>query len=408
MQPRLLLTTTYAPVQRILDFAATDQMGYRLTRGQELFTPYLHTHASPLHLLAQNVDEPSVLLENPTLDDFGRELEAGYAYVGINFDPINAERMLEMAAIVRHRSPATKIVVGGYGAICASELAQDPRWTKVIDYVSQGEGISFLRRVLGADPPSTIHCRLPKEGATLTWLSRRPVGTVGIILSGLGCTQRCPFCVTSASTDGRYIELMDAARIAHTMRNYWERTPATDSVTIYDENFLDHGEKVRELGKLLQADTEIGLRKYAYSAFGSLKALSRYDPEELLLTGLDKAWVGVESKFFTHGKTQEKSAAEIFPWLQSIGIKTIGSWILGQDAQTPENIDEDVDYFVGLDSTFQQLSLLTVVPGTAVWRTYKQQGKIPERVPWGEYHLYGKSFVHEHFSHESMLARVGD
>ena len=403
MRPRILFTTTATPSQRILGFASTDQMSFRLTRGQDLFVLYQHTHNSPLHLLAQNLDEPSIVLENPSLDDLQAELRNGYEYVGINFDALYAEQLLEMADLVRRRSPRTKILIGGYGAICTNEIFKDPRWQGKVDAVSHGEGIGFLRRHLDLPQASEIRCQIPKEGSSLPWLNPRPVGTIGIILSGLGCTQRCPFCVTSASMDGRYVELMNARQIARAMRAYWEHSPFTNSVTIYDENFLDHFDKVRELGQFLREDDRFDLRRYNFAAFGSLKALSRYDAEELLLTGVDTAWVGVESKFSALEKTHTKSAAEIFPFLHSIGVKTIGSWIIGQDHQTPDNIQEDIDYFVSLEPCMYQLSILSVFPGTPLWASYQRAGRIPAKVPWHQFHLYGNTYLPKHFTHTEML-----
>lgn len=403
MRPRILLTTVAGPVERILEFAATDQMAYRLTRAQELFELYLHTHASPLHLLAQNLSEPSVVLENPSFDSLSRELANGYEIVGITFDMLYAERLLETCELVRRRSPSSRIVVGGNGTLCTDVLARDPRWAGKVDAVCRGEGVEFIHQLLGSSPPETIRSRLPKEGSTLPWLSPKPVGTIGIILSGLGCTERCPFCTTSAYTGGRYIELMNAKQIYEAMRVYWRHAPFTNSVTIYDENFLDHTDKVDELGALLRQDPEFGLRQLNYAAFGSLKALSRMEPEQLLMTGVDTVWVGVESKFSGLGKRRGKSAEEIVPLLHSIGVKTIGSWILGQDVQSEENIQEDMDYFASLDPCLLQLSILTVMPGTPLYGAYAKAGRIPKQVPWNQYHLYGNTFTSKRFSHPRML-----
>jgi len=403
MNPKILFTTTTTPSQRILGFAATDQMSFRLTRGQELFVLRQHTHSSPLHLLAQNIDGASVVLENPALDDFRRELAHGYDVVAIGFESVNVERLFEMATLVRRHAPETKIIVGGYGALCMPQMLEEGRWEGLLDGVCHGEGISYLRRLLGQAPTRDVKSRLPKEGSSLPWLSPRPIGTMGIILSGLGCTQRCPFCATSASTGGTYVEVMNARQIAAAMQVYWDHSPFTNAVSIYDENFLDQRDKVLELGRLLQADERHGLRDYNYSAFGSLKAVARYDAEELLLTGLDQLWVGVESKFSALEKTQQRTAADIFPFLHSIGIKTIGSWIIGQNHQSPANIAEDLDYFVSLEPTFAQLSVLGVFPGTALWATEKKAGRLPAKVPWGEFHLYGENFVAKNFTHTEML-----
>lgn len=387
---------------------ASDNMGMRLTRGQDLFSLYEHTHFNGLHLLAQNISSGSVVLENPTIDRFRQELRAGYEYVGISFKPINTERLLEMCAIVRKESPASKILVGGAGAMCAPWIFKDPEAAALADAVCPGEGVAWIRRLLGEEPAAGLRCRLPKIGAMLPWLSPQPLGTIGIVLSGLGCTMNCPFCYTSNATGGRYVEVMTAEQLFETMRGYWEASPLTNSLSIYDENFLDYKEKVLALGRLIQSDEKFGLARLNYLAFGSISAVAKYDPEELLLSGLDTLWVGVESKFSPLPKGQGMGVEDAFRLLHAIGIKTVGSWMIGEDFQTPENIGEDKDFFVSLDPTFQQVAILSVLPPLPLYRGLERKGRIPPGVRWQDYHLYGRNIEYRHLRHEDILGHVED
>lgn len=403
----ILFTSICNPPDRLLGvYASSDQMAFRLTRNQGLFTLYEHTHISSLHLLAQNILEPSVVLEYPTLDQLAEELKRGYDYVAVSFKPCNTEKLLEMLELVRRKSPRSKTVVGGYGVICAPEIARTTAWGRLVDHACLGDGIPFVRRLLGHGPPSSIRCMLPKIGASLPWFNRTSVGTVGIILSGLGCTQRCPFCVTSASTNGRYLEVMSVEDIFTAMQRYWSHSSFTKTSLIYDENLLDHTEKVRRLGKLIREDRVHGLRRLNYFAFASLSALAKYDLEELLLHGLDTVWIGVESKFSDLNKRQGRDPQETFRALHQMGIKTVGSWIAGWDFQTPENIEGDLDYFVSLDPTYQQLALLGVVPPLPLWQSMRNEGRIPETVRWRDYHIYGHTLNYAHFSHRELLDLV--
>ncbi len=409
MKSKILFTSIYKPLRLTLDgFSAMDQMAFRLTRGQDLFVMYEHTHLSSLHLIAQNLSSASVVLEYPSFEQLEKELEQGYDYVCISFKICHIDQVLEMCEFVRKKAPESKIVIGGYGTICTPLFSQESVWEGKTDFICDGEGISFMRRLMNEPGDHAIQCQLPKIGSTLTWLNPRPIGTIGIILSGLGCTFRCHFCNTSAYTKGKYIEVMTAEQIYKAMVGYWKNTPFTNTVTIYDENFIDYKTKVTTLGSFLQNDKEFGLSKLNYFAFGSLSALSKYDPEELLLSGIDTLWVGVESKFTPLAKTRGLSAKEAFSLLHSIGIKTVGSWIIGEDFQTPQNVQEDLDQFVSLDPTFQQLSILTVTPPLGLWKKMKRQNRIPENMQWKDYHLYGKTFLAKHLTHEEMLAHLDD
>ena len=385
--------------------SSTDHMAYRLTRGQGLFVLNEHSHVSPLHILAQNISASSVVLEYPTFDQFINELNNNYGYIAISFKAIDSDQLLEMCKLIRKYSPRSQIVVGGYGAVCSPELFKGSEWENKIDHLCLGEGISFLRQLLGESEIDCVHCCLPKEGSTLPWITPRSVGTKGVILSGIGCTYRCPFCSTSEYTKGKYIEVMNAEQIYKTMCNYW-KDPFTNSVSIYDENFLKQTEKVNSLGEYLRNDQDYGLARLNYSAFGSLNTIPQYNPEQLLLNGIDMIWIGVESKYSGLKKLNNSSAQEIFQMLHSIGIKTIGSWIMGDDGQTPDNIKNDIDYFINLDPTFQQISLLSILPSMPIWHELKQRGRIPEEVKASNYHLYGNTFIHPNFTYEEMLGYI--
>lgn len=406
MSAAILFSTTWKPTSRIDGFASTDEMGFRLTRGQGLFRMYGHTHCNGLHLIAQNVSAPSVILENPTRDLFIEEVRRGYPVVALSFKLLDVEKLLEMCTVVRKESPSSKIVLGGYGAVCGAEALAEAKWKGKFDAVCTGEGVAFMRQLLDDSVGDGLQCRLPRIGSTLPWLSARAVGTIGIVLSGLGCSYRCPFCVTSAATDGRYVECMTADDVFRTMRGYWAASATTNSVTIYDENFLEYRDKVGALGKLIREDADLGLRRLNYFSFGSLSALARYEPEELLLNGLDTLWIGVESRLSPLTKRKGTDPREAFHMLASIGIKTVGSWILGEDFQTPDNISEDADFFMSLEPAFQQFSLLSAGPPAPLYYQLRRAGRIPPDSDWSQQNIYGNTVMFRHFSHAEALAHV--
>ena len=165
MRPAVLFSSVCKPYDKMIGrFLPSDQMGNALTRGQDLFVMYEHTHFNPLHLMAQNVTGPSVVLEYPTMEQFARELEEGYDYVCISANVNNLERLLEMCACTREKSPHSKIVVGGYGVLCTPILFEQPEWEGKIDEVCRGEGIGFMRDLLGTPADMEQQCRLPNGG----------------------------------------------------------------------------------------------------------------------------------------------------------------------------------------------------------------------------------------------------
>lgn len=401
---RLLFSTVYDPAPLMERWAATDQMAYRLTRGQGIFTLNEHAHAWPLHLLAQNVRDPSVVLEWPSLDEFERECASGdYDLVCISFMNRDINKLREMSRVVRRRAPRARIVIGGYGVICVGDDKADAHAADY-DEICRVEGVRFLRGLLGEDPGQAVSCLLPQSGSRLPWLAKRSRGTVGALLAGLGCIQRCPFCVTSFYTRGAFLQVLDEQGLYEGMLRYWRVNPLTSTVNIYDENFLDYDERVRHLGRLIREDREHGLEKLNFFTFGSISALAKYDPEELLLCGLDTVWIGVESLYSRLKKRQGLDVEEAFAALHALGIKTIGSFILGMDFQDRDNVVADAESFVRLDPTFQQISVLTVEPNMPLARVYDREKK--RRYPWENYYLYGQTYEPRNFTFVELLEHV--
>ena len=418
--PSVLFTTVFDPAPILDRWAATDQMAYRLTRGQSIFTMQEHAHAWPLHLIAQNIDSPSVVLEWPTWDGLVEELSTGtWDYVCVSFMNRDIDKLGEMSRLVRELQPNAQIVIGGYGVIC---LPDDKEFDYAPDYdhICRIEGVAFMRELLGQRVHEPVECRLPQSGANLPWLQRRQRGSIGAVLASLGCTKRCPFCATSFYTRGRRDQVMDEEGIFATMVNYWKSNPFTSSVNIYDENYLDYKERVSHLGRLIRQDPEYGLEHLNWFTFGSVSAVCKYSPEELLLSGLDTLWVGVES-LFTRLKKAKRSgngvwgeadvkhvtdATRVFQLLHEAGIKTIGSWIAGMEVQNTTNVARDIAYFVSLEPTFQQVSILTVEPEMPWAKRFKTTPAEGSRYPWENYHLYGKTFEPKNFTYAQLLGVV--
>ena len=376
--PKVLLTGVIGPYENI----HFDLAGDRLTRDQDIFTLRSHFHYVALHFLAQNISAPCVVLEHPNVEDLEEELAKGYDFVGINFTLVNVVKMLQMCATVRRVSPDTKIVLGGYGTSCFTTIFRGREDAlKVADYVCHGEGVSFLRKLLGEPLDAPIEQIVgPRGSNSLPWLQPYAPGTGGFVVSGLGCPNLCEFCCTSAYYGGEFIELARAENLFEGMKRIWRRQPESRApVGIFDENLYKDKEKVAELGRLIREDEEFGMGKLSYFSFGTIEDLSRYDVvEDLVMNGVGSIWIGVESLFTPLRKRQGRDVGEVFGELHANGIETIGSWIGGWDFHDKENIEEDLEYFISLEPTRSQLFPLHPPPGTSIYERLVAEGRLPE------------------------------
>ena len=87
------------------------------------------------------------------------------------------------------------------------------------------------------------------------------------------------------------------------------------------------------------------------------------------------------------------------------GIEAQVSWIMGDDCQTKENIEEDIQDLIEFNACTVQLTTLLAFPGTPLYKRVKAEGRIPPTNP-EEFHLFGNTMESLHFTHEERLKLI--
>ncbi len=395
LENRILLTTPTFPYPTLpWNDSLTDAAGQRFTKGDDIFTIYSHTHCFANHILAQNINVPSVLLEYPRWKDFTDEVDKGYPLIGISAFPVHLDSVMKMCEYIRDRSPATKILLGSYAGQAFQASYDKETQKKFVDHVVHGEGVDFLRRYLGetTDRPKR-QALMPKAGGTLPFLSKFPRGTVGFLVSGLGCPGGCDFCSTTALFDRKRIQMLTAEELVEHMHLYYTNFPIVRQVFIVEEDHFRQPRYLAEVRKYWERYPEMSER-VDWFGFGSIDHIGKFAEEHgwdaIPELGLGAIFIGVESKFAgSHGydKRDEHDAREVFNRLHSMGIRTIGAWICGWDFHNHNNIYEDLNYFVSLYPTYQQLTRLSPFPGTVLWERLREENRVME-VPWEDVHFW--------------------
>ncbi|MFW6051079.1 MAG: B12-binding domain-containing radical SAM protein [Myxococcota bacterium] len=412
---RVLLTTPFGPYETRWGEAPTDLLGARLARGDDILRRSSHLPTWALHLIAENVSNPCTVLEFPAWDDFVRELGEGYDVVAIELKSIHMRRVVRMMRAVRERSPGTRIVIGGYGVGALRDgMPGDEEGLAAYvlanaDHLCRSEGVRFMRELLGDAPydrPITQyhlpHARVrPMQGHSPVDI-RLPA-----ILVSLGCPSACDFCNTSAFFHHKKQTIATPAQVYDFMKHHQKRL-GEDRITfiLFDEDIFLDPEYVRELGRLIRSDPATwGFR---WISFGSIGALQQYTPRELRECGVEGIWIGVESSLVDHGsddlgysKRGSTEPTELFAQLRQHGIQTIASMILGLDFHTPDNIEQDIEYFVGLEPTFYQIGPIRPCPGTKLYRQMRRQGRLMKNYDWEHFHLW------EEISHKPLHFEQG-
>jgi|CXWL01.1.fsa_nt_gi hypothetical protein len=411
MRNKLLLTTSVYPFPSLpQNEAATDVMGQRFTRGNDIFTMVSHTHAIALHLLAQNLQFPSVVLEYPRWKQFSQEVAKGYCVIGISAYPFHLDSVLEMCRHIRKTSPQTRILVGSYAAQTLKALGGLEKYGDLIDDLVDEEGVSYLRRLFGEDTQRPVNQHFfPKNGAGMRYFGKKPRGHTVLLFSGLGCPGSCDFCSSSAQYKRKRIELLSPKELIEHVRHYLTHSPnSIQQFYLIDEDHFRFPEYLLQLRTFIGDDPSF-LGKADFVVFGSVDYIARfaqkYGWEAIAEAGIGAIFIGVESRTAGgHGyrKRHSYDAKEVFEQLHRIGVRTIGAWIAGFSFQTRQTLLDDLHYFISCKPTYQQLSIFSAFPGTPLHASLEERGAAP-RCQFSDYHFWNPTSSHPEFSNRELL-----
>ncbi len=411
MQVPLLLTTAVYPFPSLpQNEAATDVMGQRFTRGNDIFTMVSHTHACALHLLAQNLQRPSVVLEYPRWKHFAREVAKGYPVIGISAYAFHLDTVLEMCRHIRQTSPETRILVGSYAAQALLALGGRETHGGLIDDLVDAEGVAYLRRLFGEDLQRPVSQRFfPKNGAGMRYFGRNPRGHTVLLFSGLGCPGGCDFCSSSAQYKRKRIELLSPREVVEHVQHYLSHSPRSiRQFYLIDEDHFRFPRYLLELRAFLAAHPSI-LEKVDFAVFGSVDFIARFARnhgwEAIAEAGIGVIFIGVESESAGgHGyaKRHTADAKEVFGQLHRIGVRTIGAWIAGFPFQNRQTLLADLKYFIRCKPTYQQLSIFSAFPGTPLHESLRARATAPA-CRFSDYHFWNPASSHHEFTNRELL-----
>ncbi len=394
-EKRIMFTTPTFPYPTLpANDSLTDAAGQRFTKGDDIFTLYSHSHCFANHILAQNISVPSVLLEYPRWSDFAGEVDKKYDIIGISAYPPHLDNVMKMCEYIRAKSPETTIMLGSYAAQAFAASYDAETQKRYVDHVILGEGVRFLRNYLGEEPDQPILQRLmPKAGCAPPFLNMYPQGNIGFLITGLGCVGGCDFCSTTAMFDKKRLQMLSPREMVEHIALYHKHFPEVDLCFIIEEDHFRFPEYVNEIRDYWLSNPSV-IENLDCFYFGSIDYIGRfaqqYGWDALAEIGAGAIFIGVESKFAgEHGyeKRSDFDAKLVFEKLHSMGVRTVGAWICGWDFHNHSNIHEDLNYFVSLQPTYQQLTRLSPFPGTELWSRMKEEDRVYD-VPWDDVHFW--------------------
>lgn len=353
-------------------FLVSAEGSHQLIWAQGMFKVLGTNNQWGIDLIAQNLKTPTTTLHYPTMEQFIEELKRGYDYVGISFIAPTLHKMIPMVEAIRKYAPSSKIVLGGYGTVLGDQLLA------YADYICQGEGVAYMRELLGEPVDMPIEQPIIVEWQSYFALPMLPVrGYYGHIFAGLGCPNGCEFCSTSAYFKRKHIKLLpDGASVVRAIEKIREKIPSMVDFWITDEDFLLNQQRGRGFLEAIRASN---LPPLSLSIFSSVKAISQYEVSELVEMGVERLWCGYEAKGAGYDKMKGKSYRQLFNELHNHGITVMASIIIGYDYQDKQTILDEFEEFVSLRPSISQYCILGGPFGTPLYEKILAEGRhIPE------------------------------
>jgi hypothetical protein len=395
---KLLLTSVCRPFgpEHGDGFGVSYEGTHQIMWAQGAFRTRATTTQWGIDFIAQNLSIPTTTLHYPTMEEFIDELRRGYDYVGIAFVSPTMHKMIPMVRAVRAYAPKTKIVLGGYGTALGDMIAPYG------DYICKGEGVEFMRKLLGERTDVPIRQPLITQQSTL--FSLPLTGRTGYVFAGLGCPNGCDFCATSHYFNRKHVRLLpDGPAILGAIERLRDEYPGLASIWINDEDFLLDSERGHGFLEAIRASE---MPPLSVSIFGSVKGLSQYTADELVEMGIDWVWVGFEGKRAGFEKMQGRSYRDLFADLHQHGISVLSSMIIGFDYQTPEIIREEYEELLSLRPSMCQFLIYGPAHGTPLHARLTAEGRIDPEV-MDDHHMhdgFALGFRHPHISRDQMSA----
>jgi radical SAM superfamily enzyme YgiQ (UPF0313 family) len=395
---KILLTSVCQPFGNKYGdgFGVSYEGTHQIMWAQGIFRTRGTTTQWGIDFIAHNLKSPTTTLHYPTMKKFISEIKKGYDYIGIAFVSPTLHKLIPMVEAIRQHAPSSKIILGGYGTALGDDL------TPYADHICRGEGVEFMRKLLGERIDVPIEQPIVTQVSSL--FSMPLGGRTGYIFAGLGCPNGCDFCATSHYFKRKHIRFLpDGRSILRSIENLREKYPNMVDFWINDEDFLLKESRGRQF---LEAIRQSSLPPLAISIFSSVKALSRFSASELVEMGIDWVWIGVEGKRAGYRKMRGRPYHEILADLHQHGISVLTSMIIGFDYQTPEIIEEEFEELMSMRPSMCQFLIYGPAHGTPLFHKLKAENRLlPELYNDNTKHDgFSLGFKHPHIDPEEMSA----
>lgn len=357
--------------------------------------------------------------------------------VGITSTTVCFYRTRSLAEMIRKQLPDVKIVIGGphitampeetmqtgafdYGIVHEGEMG----FSKLVDFLLHAKGklkdvpgLYYMNEgmVLHTPPAEYI-----QDMDTLPFPARQlcpdisvykpPVGAfrrkpVSSVITSRGCPYRCIFC--DNNTFGRKCRFFSAEYVVREIEEVIQKYGAKE-IAFLDDTFVLRKKRLQKIFDLLND-------KGITFSWTCMTRANNLDYETLKFMADNGCWqirVGIESgnqkvlDFIKKGITLQQ-VRDVAEWCKKLKIKMSGFFMIGHHIDTPETIQETIDFALSLPLTDIIATINTPIPGTESYDKARAYGKYDEG-DWTSLNYWTPVFVPKGLTGEFMLKKQAE
>lgn len=319
-------------------------------------------------------DGVEVILQDERIEHLNFDLPTNL--VAINVEAYTAKRAYEIAAQYRLRGIPT--ILGGYHATLVPDEGlrfadsvligyAEPIWEQVVRDAEHGQ----LQRSYTA-PPGPMRFGQPRRSL----VAGRPYLPVTCVETGRGCSLHCTFCSIMSATGSRYYPRPIDAIVADIVASGQKR------IFFIDDNIVGSPKWTKEL---CRAITPLGLTWFSQGT------VTMGDDPELLELMAASGCLGVligfesfkpETLQFMKKRTNLTRLDHVRQSIRAIhehGMCIYGTFIYGYDPDDLADYRRVAEEAIDLDLFMVAFNPLIPFPGTPLYQTLVQEGRVQER-----------------------------
>ncbi len=298
--------------------------------------------------------------------------------VGISSFTSQILRAYEIATIYREKGIPT--VIGGIHASMLPEEALN-----YVDTVAIGEAESTWPKIIEDFEKGNLKRIYREDSSAGTEISGarhdlfHPKYVFGSIQTARGCPMDCNFCSVTTFNGGKYRQ-----RDIEDVLDELETIPQP-YVYFVDDNLYGHGKNADKRAiALFEGIVERGIQKQWLSQSSINFADSEAVVAAAARSGCRMILIGIEAESDSALKDAGKKLnikfrdqyETVFQRINSGGIAVLGSFIYGMEHDTIESMRNRTRYIFDNCIDAMQISLMTPLPGTRLFRQLQEQGRL--------------------------------